>query len=401
MPRLKLADLGPGLLLAATGVGVGDMVSSTIAGAEYGLALLWALAAGVAIKFAITEGLARWQLATGLTLLEGWREVLPRGLPFAFLVYFVVWSYAVSSALVAASTLVPAALVPGVPVPIWGVLHAVVAFTLVYFGRYDRFLGIIKTFVLLKFAAVVAAALLIAFRSGAEWSPLGTRALVSPAYVLSLIGGVGGTVTLLSYGYWMREARWTGTQRLGSARADLAVSFGLVFVFCVSILFIAAHVTWDAAVLDEGPRLCLLLADRIGRETGPVGRGIFLAGFWGVAYASVLGVWHGVPFLFDDWLHRWRGQAPAGQQGRAYRLWAAYLTLASISALVIGRPVWIIFVYTLIGSLFFPFVIATLLWLNNSTRMPARARNGWIGNLLLGASLVLFGWLAVDALLLP
>jgi hypothetical protein len=34
MSRFRLADLGPGLLLAAAGIGVGDMVSSIIAGAE-------------------------------------------------------------------------------------------------------------------------------------------------------------------------------------------------------------------------------------------------------------------------------------------------------------------------------------------------------------------------------
>ena len=63
--KIKLSDLGPGLLLAATGIGVGDMVSSTIAGASYGLTLVWALAAGVIVKLAITEGAARWQLTTG------------------------------------------------------------------------------------------------------------------------------------------------------------------------------------------------------------------------------------------------------------------------------------------------------------------------------------------------
>ncbi|HEY6506894.1 MAG TPA: Nramp family divalent metal transporter, partial [Vicinamibacterales bacterium] len=96
----RLSQFGPGLLLAATGIGVGDMVSSTIAGAEYGLTLVWALVFGVVIKFAITEGAARWQLATGATLIEGWREVLPSAIIAAFFLYFVVWSYFVSSALV-------------------------------------------------------------------------------------------------------------------------------------------------------------------------------------------------------------------------------------------------------------------------------------------------------------
>src|SRR5688500_12535413 len=209
------------------------MVSSTIAVAEYGLTLVWALVFGVIIKFAITEGAARWQLATGITLIEGWRDALPLGAVIAFFLYFIVWSYMVSSALVTASALVPAALVPSVPLPVWGVVHAVVAFVLVYVGRYERFLAIIKWFVGVKFGALVAAVLLILFWSGADWSGAGARAEFSTSYVLSLVGGVGGTVTLLSYGYWMREQGWSGPRRVPSARADLTVSFALVLVFCL------------------------------------------------------------------------------------------------------------------------------------------------------------------------
>jgi Mn2+/Fe2+ NRAMP family transporter len=394
---VKLSDIGPGLLLAATGIGVGDMVASTIAGAEYGLTLVWALAAGVILKFAITEGAARWQLATGTTLVEGWREYLPWGAIAAFFIYFVVWSYFVSSALVTASALVPAAIFPRVPLVVWGTLHAVAAFVMVWFGRYERFLTIVKWFIGLKFGAIIASALLIVLWSGADWSGASARSGFSTAYTLSLIGGVGGTVTLLSYGYWMREAGWSGRERLGSAHTDLTVSFTLVFVFCISMIFIATQIDWTGQILDEGPRLCLLLADRIGQEIGVVGRAVFLLGFWGAAFSSVLGVYHGVPFLFDDMLHVWRREAPRGQQGRAYRAWAAYLALAATSALVIQRPVWLVFAYTVVGSLFFPFVIATLLWLNNSGHERGE-RNGLIVNAVLGAALLLYGYLAARAM---
>lgn len=393
----SIRNLGPGLLLAATGVGVGDMVSSIIAGAEYGLTLIWALVAGVVIKFSITEGAARWQLATNMTLMEGWREALPRAVVLLFLVYFVVWSYFVSSALVAASALVPAALMPSVPLPVWGFMHAVAALAMVWIGRYERFLGIVKWFIGLKFGAILVSALLIVLWSGADWSSVGTTSGVSTAYTLSLIGGVGGTVTLLSYGYWMREQGWSGPARLGMARTDLTVSFLLVFVFCFSMIFLATQIDWTGQILDEGPRLCLLLADRIGQEIGPVGRAVFLIGFWGAAFSSVLGVWHGVPFLFDDWLALWRRRAPGGQRGAAYRSWAVYLTLAAISALVIQRPVWLVFAYTVVGSLFFPFVISTLLWLNNSTRVVRSARNGIGVNAVLGAALLLYICLAISA----
>jgi Mn2+/Fe2+ NRAMP family transporter len=394
---MKWSDLGPGLLLAATGIGVGDMVSSTIAGAEYGLTLVWALAVGVIVKFAITEGGARWQLVTGTTLVEGWRDHLPRLAVYAFFVYFVVWSYMVGSALVAASALVPTAVFPQVPLPVWGFLHAVAAFLMVYYGRYDRFLAIIKWFIGLKFGAVISSALLIVLWSGAEWSQIGGHKGFETAYTLSLIGGVGGTVTLLSYGYWMREERWQGTEKLRTARNGLIVSFALVMVFCLSLIFLATQINWQGQLLDEGPRLCLLLADRIGAEIGPIGRAVFLAGFWGAAFSSVLGVWHGVPFLFDDWIHLWQRREPTGQQGAAYRSWAAYLTLAAISALVFGRPVRLVFYYTVVGSMFFPFVISTLIWMNNSRLMPAPFRNRIGANVVLVGALVLYGYLAVSA----
>ena len=383
---VKLSDIGPGLLLAATGIGVGDMVSSTIAGAEYGLTLVWALAAGVVLKFAITEGAARWQLGTGTTLIEGWRDHLPRAAVIAFFIYFIVWSYFVSSALVTASALVPAAIIPSVPLPVWGVIHAVGAFVMVWFGRYERFLAIVKWFIGLKFGAIIASALLIVLWSGADWSGAGARSPFSTAYTLSLIGGVGGTVTLLSYGYWMREAGWAGVERMKAARGDLTLSFTLVFVFCISMIFLSTQINWTGQILDEGPRLCLLLADRIGQEIGPIGRGVFLLGFWGAAFSSVLGVYHGVPFLFDDMLHLWRRQPAGGQRGKPYRAWAAYLALAAISALVIRRPVWLVFAYTVVGSMFFPFVISTLLWLNNKRNVRA-TRNGVLVNVVLSAAL--------------
>ncbi len=394
--RPTFRDLGPGLLLAATGIGAGDMVGATIAGAEYGLTLVWALAAGVLVKLAITEGVARWQLATGRTILEGWRDHLPVAAVVAFFLYFMAWSYFVSSALVAASALVPAALTP-VGVPVWGVAHAGAALAMVWVGRYAGLLNVMKVFIGMMFAAVLATVLLIIFRTGADWMTIGAQAPLSVPYTLSLIGGVGGTVTLLSYGYWMREAGWTGTGHMAFARADLLVSFGMVFLFALAMIFLSTQISWSGAILDEGPELALLLGNRIGAEIGVLGRGIFLVGFWGAAFSSVVGVWHGVPFLFDDAWHLWQGQSPTGQRGGAYRTWAVVMTAAAVSAMFI-RPVWLVFAYTVVGSLFFPFVIATLLWMNNSRFVDDRWHSPVAINAILGASLLLYVYLAVRSL---
>lgn len=86
--------------MATSGIGASDIVAATVGGATYGLALLWALAIGAFFKFVLSEGLARWQLATGSTALEGWARQLPRWVMVLFASYLVLWAVAVSGALI-------------------------------------------------------------------------------------------------------------------------------------------------------------------------------------------------------------------------------------------------------------------------------------------------------------
>ena len=102
--RLPLiALLGPGLMLAATGVGAGDLAGGAFAGMKLGVAVLWAVLLGALFKFVITEGLARWQLATGTTLLEGATLRLGPVVRWGFLIYLLVWSFGVGLSLVSAT----------------------------------------------------------------------------------------------------------------------------------------------------------------------------------------------------------------------------------------------------------------------------------------------------------
>jgi Mn2+/Fe2+ NRAMP family transporter len=57
--RRVLATIGPGILVAATGVGVGDIAGAGFAGSKLGYAVLWAAVVGSFIKFVVNEGLAR------------------------------------------------------------------------------------------------------------------------------------------------------------------------------------------------------------------------------------------------------------------------------------------------------------------------------------------------------
>ena len=58
--RSLLAIIGPGMIVAATGVGAGDLATGAFTGSKLGVAILWAVVVGAALKFTVNEGLARF-----------------------------------------------------------------------------------------------------------------------------------------------------------------------------------------------------------------------------------------------------------------------------------------------------------------------------------------------------
>ena len=93
MKLKKLIAIGPGLLLAATGVGGGDLATGTFVGSLLGTAVLWAVVVGAFMKFVTTEGLARWQLVTGNTFLEGLVDKMGPAVSWVFLPYLLLFFF--------------------------------------------------------------------------------------------------------------------------------------------------------------------------------------------------------------------------------------------------------------------------------------------------------------------
>ncbi len=67
--------LGPGILFAATAIGVSHLVQSTTAGALYGFSMLGFILAANVFKFPFFEFGARYASATGKTLIHGYKEM--------------------------------------------------------------------------------------------------------------------------------------------------------------------------------------------------------------------------------------------------------------------------------------------------------------------------------------
>ncbi len=398
-----MAVVGPGLAIAATGVGAGDLVTVAAAGSRYGLAVAWAALAGALLKFVLNEGLARWQLATGTTLLEGWAHHLGRPVQYFFLAYLVVWSFVVGGALISACGMAAHALAPALPVRTWGILHSLAAAALVATSGYHIFETVMKWIIVVMFVTLVGSAL---WAAPAQMSGGALAAASIPTggvgHLLGVIGGVGGSVTLLSYGYWIRERRWEGLSYLGTVRIDLAVAYLLTGLFGMAVVVLAARGLHDRGIAVAGNDAVTHMAAMLEPTLGVGGRIIFLVGFWGAVSTSMLGVWQGVPYLFCDFIALLqpldsKGDPPSVTTDSTwYRGYLAWLALAPMALLYFGRPVAVVIVYSVLGALFMPFLAGTLLYLgrmHGPMGETAANRRCSLAGLLL--CLLLFGYLAL------
>lgn len=390
--------LGPGFVVAATGVGAGDLIAASVAGRRYGLAVLWIVVLGALFKWVLNDGIARWQLATGTTLIEGWSRRLPRVVRWYFLGFLVLWSFLVAAALASACGVAGAALWPVLPVKGWAALHAAAGFGFVWFGRYRVFEQIMSWLMAAMFVLVIgcAAPLLHDFPGFVAGLLMPTVPAGSAKFLLGVMGGVGGSVTLLCYGYWIRERGWAGTGAHRRSQLDLGVAYGLSGLFGLAMIVIAAGAEPANA---SGNALVLALAARLGEILGPFGRMCFLIGFWCAVFSSLLGVWQGVPYLFADTLaHLRRSSAPpAAEVTRTpvYRAYLAYLAFPPLLLLLFKSPLTIVVLYAIAGSFFMPFLAGVLLVMNNRRAWVGGLKNGIGINALLILSLLLFAALFV------
>ncbi|KOU13764.1 iron transporter [Streptomyces sp. WM6372] len=394
--------IGPGIVVAATGVGAGDLVATLIAGSKFGYTLLWAAVIGCLVKISLAEAAGRWHLATGRTLFEGWRS-LGSWTTVYFAGYVVVWGFVYGAAAMSSSALPLAALFPDtMDLKAWAVLCGLVGLVFVWFNRYAVFEKVMTVLVGVMFLVTVYLAIRVTPHLGAALAGL---APVLPdgslIYTLGLIGGVGGTITLAAYGYWVNAKGWTNAGWMKVMRLDNRVAYVTTGIFVVAMLFVGAELLHSSGVaIAKGDRGLLDLTDILADRYGTATARLFLVGFFATSFTSLIGVWHGVSLMFADFVTKYRPSlAPAGTSRekslpfRAYLLW---LTFPPISLLFLDQPFGLVIVYGVIGAFFMPFLALTLLWLLNSSRTPADWRNGLLSNVMLAAAGLLFVVLCVQ-----
>ncbi|NND05850.1 MAG: Nramp family divalent metal transporter [Saprospiraceae bacterium] len=388
--------VGPGLLVAAAGIGAGDMIIGIQLGLDFNLYYILAVLFICLIKYTLTEGIARYQLVTGTFLIKGWARTFPKFVHYSFFAFFLVWSLLVAAALTSACGIAGSALFPKGSISLWGAIHANVACIIVYLGKYALIEEISKWLIFLMVLIVVGTASILLINGQVDFSQDDLMQYDRRTLYFAIAGAIGGSVTMLSYGYWIKERGWDGVKDLASVRTDLYVSYAITALFIIALMVAASAADLEGT---SGTQLVLALANVLQLTLGPIGYILFKVAFWGVVFSSMVSVWSGVPYLFGDF---WKGVSVSfakdtSHRSKVYRGYLLYLTFVPIVLAIYVDAVRNVINYALISAVFVLGLTVSLLLLNRK-KMLGEWGNTQSNDILLMVAVMIFAVLAIHRL---
>jgi Mn2+/Fe2+ NRAMP family transporter len=406
--RAWTRSVGPGLVFVLTVLGPGDIVSNAATGATYGYSLIWALALTVLFRYVWVSTSAKYVLVTGESLLQGYRRV---GKSTVWIVFFATIVarhlsnlYKVLLMGTAVDLLLP------LPTPwsasLWSIFFTMVGFAMMFRGGYPGVERCCKFLIGVMGLSLVASALLSrpepagALRGALIPTLPANQGAYSVILVLTaLIGTQAGTLSNVSYAYFIRERGWKDISSLRLQRRDLLFGVGCPFVMGALLQVASASTVGSQGGRLEGIDDLV----RIFTETqGTAGRIIFALGLWSLAFSGFIGGTMGYALIVSDIWRRFIRQTTAGPDDEAeesrrdpvYR-WA--VVLFSVSPLYIlftgVSPVWLVLVVRSLVVVLIPLLAFALLRITNDASLMGKHKNGWLTNLVLVLLIVTSAWL--------
>ncbi|PWV84966.1 Mn2+/Fe2+ NRAMP family transporter [Prauserella marina] len=308
--RGYLRALGPGIVMALAWMSAGDLVSSSVSGADYGYALMWALVLSLLARYVFVSAIAKYVLcnnSSSSSIMAGFARIW-RPLPAivglcAFVLGFGYATYIIKGAGTAFYNLIGR---PGDSE--WGVFYsaaALVGVTLVLLFKHRQY----ATF---EFIARAAAVILVCsfgsvaliqgfdpvnFLEGLTFQvPETTGGIESVVIVAALIGGVGGSTTNLMYNYFLQDKGWLTPRHRKIQLVDLGVGMLVILVINLAIWVTAAETSVAGSALDDVNALAMLL----GSTIGPIGQVLFWLGLFFITFTTFPAYSYGQTKLLMD-----------------------------------------------------------------------------------------------------
>ncbi|HJE70547.1 Nramp family divalent metal transporter [Pseudomonas oryzihabitans] len=401
--------LGPGIIAVLSWLGAGDLITSSVAGANYGYAMMWVLAVSLLLRFLIVNIIARFQLCNnrGMSILEGYAQLHPAFawfmLGYALIMGHLTNAYMLKGAGEALATLLhldqPLLCSAAVVIAVWLLV-----------GR--NFYALIEGVMKLLLAVMTLAFITLAVMSGPDLGGIlrGTIGFSIPPdegvhgallVAVSVIGAVAGSIANFVHPYVMKEKGWTGPEHKRIQRNDLlfAVVVGIVInlaIWVVGVEILRPNGLQVNTLSDLGAALELFF--------GAGGWVIFFTGVFATLFASVVGKTTAFPMLITDALQHIRPERRE-RYGKTFHKDPAhkwFLLFILVTPLVWSLPGMPDFVTLTIGVNALNIVglpvisLGLLIMSNQKSLLGDRYRNNWFENLALGFATLLAIWVAIQ-----
>jgi Mn2+/Fe2+ NRAMP family transporter len=339
-----LRRIGPGMVLAASIVGSGELIATTTLGAQVGFAALWIILVSCAIKPVVQGELGRYTIATGHTGLEGLNRVPGPRLRVNWLVW--VWAVMVLLTMVQVGGMyggvaqVLHLLVPQVSISAWVAVCMVITISVLLGGGYARIekLALVKVgfFSLLT---ICAAAVLLRRAGAVTTADLANglsfglpAAGLATAIAVFGITGVGAT-ELVQYPYWCVEkgyaryvgphdgtAAWVARARgwLRVMHLDILCSLVIYTLATVAFYLLGAGVLHKSGVVPAQRDTIQVLSRLYTQTLGDWALWLFYAGAVITLYGTIFASTAAHSRLFADAVRVGGGYARADAEARRW-----------------------------------------------------------------------------------
>ena len=387
-------SFGPGIVVALSWVGTGDLIDNSVAGGNYGYALLWVLPLSLVFRFVFVNNLGKYPLYNvqrDPSIVRGFSRTHPM-FGWLMLISFVIYTHILMAFTLSGVGVALHGLFGGLPTFWWSVVGALSVFVVTFQGVYLLIERIFKVILAVMVASFAVGIVMV----GIDWDDLlrgfafelpakeglFDSSLVASSLVLATLGSMAN----LFYPQFLREKGWTTPAHRKLQQYDLLFGTVVVLFLAVCIWAIGAEVLYGRSGVETADDI----AGALGTAIGPVGPYLFYLGLLGAAWTTVSGSIFALSKMSVEALHVTRPRRAEGCEGDPskdpfYKVMIVWGLLAVLWSLP-GAPGFIALVVVshVLTSPFLLLIVIGMIFMLNRRDIMGEHVNNWRENLGMG-----------------
>ncbi|WP_420449604.1 NRAMP family divalent metal transporter [Candidatus Palauibacter sp.] len=338
-------SFGPGLIWAATSIGVSHLVQSTRAGAEAGFAFVGVIIFALILKYPFFEYGARYAAATRRSLVEGYRDIGTWALWLFLAITLVTAIISLAALAMFMAFLTRYAFGAEWPLAATAAVLMAACVVVLVVGRFRGLDITIKILLAMLVLSTIATAVVAApradFSTLALWPGDVVGTVVPFAFLLALIGWMPSPVDVAVWSslWTLAKDKTTGARTsVADARRDFLVGFVGTGILALIFVSVGATVLYQADVTlsDAGAVFSTQLVDMYSTTLGSWSRPIVLVAAMATIFSSLLAVTDGFPRAIERTLANLSGYVAAEAVTRVGPVyWWSMITLPFIAFFII------------------------------------------------------------------